>query len=256
MDSASSLFLFWLKKSVSVLIMPPLLPFFIIFIGLILVLRHRRGGFVLLWAGLVMGMLAITPASVDLALSRLEPAAPLRLDETGDAQAIVILGGGRYFDAQEYGGDTVSDSTLERLRYGAWLARKTGLPILVTGGAPGGRTPEAQLMKSVLEEEFQIPVQWVEDASLDTRQNARNSAGLLQPADIRRILLVTHAAHMRRARNEFEAQGFVVTAAPTVWLSSHHRGEIFAGMPGPRTAQAGWFAWHEWLGLIAYRLSR
>jgi uncharacterized SAM-binding protein YcdF (DUF218 family) len=142
------------------------------------------------------------------------------------------------------------------LRYGARLARKTGLPILVTGGAPGGRTPEAQLMKSVLEEEFHIPVQWVENASLDTRQNARNSAGLLQPAGIRRILLVTHAAHMRRARNAFESQGFVVTAAPTVWLSGRNRGEIFAGMPGPRTAQAGWFAWHEWLGLIAYRLSR
>ncbi|MDR3087407.1 MAG: YdcF family protein, partial [Azoarcus sp.] len=61
MDSVSSLFLFWLKKSVSVLIMPPLLPFFMIFIGLVLIWRHRRGGFVLIWAGFIAGVLAITP---------------------------------------------------------------------------------------------------------------------------------------------------------------------------------------------------
>ena len=51
------------------------------------------------------------------------------------AQAIVVLGGGLYFDTPEYGGDTVGGSTLERLRYAATIARKTNLPVLVTGGA-------------------------------------------------------------------------------------------------------------------------
>jgi uncharacterized SAM-binding protein YcdF (DUF218 family) len=54
-----------------------------------------------------------------------------------DAQAIVILGGGRRLFAPEYSlGETVSSGTLERLRYGAMVARESHLPILVSGGKP------------------------------------------------------------------------------------------------------------------------
>ena len=37
----------------------------------------------------------------------------------------------------EWGGDTVSPITLQRARYGAWLARRSGLPVLVTGASSG-----------------------------------------------------------------------------------------------------------------------
>jgi hypothetical protein len=35
----------------------------------------------------------------------------------------------------EYGGDTLGRLTLERVRYGARVAKKTGLPVLVAGGS-------------------------------------------------------------------------------------------------------------------------
>ncbi|MDR2031726.1 MAG: YdcF family protein [Azoarcus sp.] len=255
MELTLPLFLFWLKKLVSALVLPPLLPFVLIFAGLVFLWRRWRGGLALAWGGLVIGLLAISPPVVDGMLAPLEAEVPFRIAEAGDAQAIVILGGGRNIDAPEYDGDTVSRFTLERLRYGARLARGTGLPVLVSGGATGGRTPEARLMKAALEEDFMVAVQWSEDASLDTRQNARNSATLLKAAGVRHIILVTHAAHMKRARSEFESQGLAVTAAPTAWMSSQ-RDKSLPALPGPGSSTAGWYALHEWLGLLAYRLSR
>jgi uncharacterized SAM-binding protein YcdF (DUF218 family) len=255
MESTFPHFLFWLKKLISALALPPLLPFILIFVGLIFIWRRWNGGIIIAWIGFVIGILVISPPVVDGILAPLEPATPFQINAADGAQAIVILGGGLTFNAPEYGGDTVNKFTLERLRYGARLARNTGLPVLVSGGAPLSKTPEALMMKAALEEDFRIPVKWTEPDSLDTHENARNSARLLKPLGIRHIILVTHAAHMKRAQNEFESQGLTVTIAPTAWLA---RRDTKNGLPlpGPNTATAGWFALHEWLGLLAYRISR
>jgi uncharacterized SAM-binding protein YcdF (DUF218 family) len=255
MELTWPLFLFWLKKLISALILPPLLPFVLIFFGLVFIHRRWRGGYVLSWLGFAIGLASISPFVVDGLLAPLEPEAPLRITDAEGAEAIVILGAGRITNAPEYAGDTVNRYTLERLRYGARLARRTGLPILVSGGAPGGGIPEAQLMKSVLEEDFQTTVEWMENASLDTRQNARYSAKRLRAAGVAHIILVTHAAHMKRARREFEAEGLAVTIAPTAWMS-HRGGGALPSFPGPASAAAGWYALHEWVGLLAYQLSR
>lgn len=132
-------------------------------------------------------------------------------------QAIVVLGNGRYSEAPEYDSkDTVNMQTLERLRYAAALQRKTGLPILVSGGAPGGEeTAEAEHMQLVLVEDFNAKVKWVERDSRSTRQNARLSQPLLAADRIKHIYLVTDAWHMRRAAQAFEAAGIKVTPAPT-----------------------------------------
>jgi uncharacterized SAM-binding protein YcdF (DUF218 family) len=136
-------------------------------------------------------------------------------------QAIVILGANRYAEAPEYDfQDTVGPLGLERVRYGAWLQRKTGLPVLVSGGTPGGETvPEADLMKAVLSDEFKVSVKWSEHQSRNTAENARFSQELLAEAGIRHVYLVTHAWHMRRAARSFESVGIKVTPAPTGFLS-------------------------------------
>jgi uncharacterized SAM-binding protein YcdF (DUF218 family) len=132
-------------------------------------------------------------------------------------QAIVVLGSGRYTEAPEYDlEDTVSAQGLERLRYAAYLQRKTGLPILVSGGAPGGEdSAEAEHMRAVLTEDFHANVKWVERESRNTKQNARFSQTLLAESKVRHIYLVTNAWHMRRAAFSFEAAGLKVTPAPT-----------------------------------------
>jgi uncharacterized SAM-binding protein YcdF (DUF218 family) len=117
----------------------------------------------------------------------------------------------------EYGGDTLGRLTLERVRYGARVARQIHLPVLVSGGSPSGDTdPEAELMRDALEREFDVRVRWVEPRSRNTRENAARSATILRSEGIRRVVLVAHGFDMRRALAEFAAQGIETVAAPTV----------------------------------------
>lgn len=149
-------------------------------------------------------------------------------------QAIVVLGANRRPEAPEYDfQDTLGPAGLERVRYAALLQRKTRVPILVSGGAPGGETvSEAALMRTVLESEFRANVKWVEGASRNTMENAEFSRAQLAEAKIRHVYLVTHAWHMRRAARAFESVGIQVTPAPT-GFQALTRGErsLAAGLP-------------------------
>ncbi|CAL93088.1 conserved hypothetical membrane protein [Azoarcus olearius] len=256
-----ALLLFWLKKLVAAFVLPPLLPLVLGAAGLLLLRRRRRLGLALAWSGIAAGLLLSTPASVSRMLVPLEPTAVVDMEAARGAQAIVILGGGRRSHAAEYGGDTVNRLTLERLRYGARLARATGLPLLVSGGAPSGDVPEATLMAAALREDFGIAPRWEEGGSFDTRDNARLSAAMLRADGVTRVVLVTHAAHMRRAEAEFALHGLAVVPAPTAWLGpgperADDDDEVWPSLPSQGTAYAGWYALHEWMGLLAYRLSR
>lgn len=159
-----------------------------------------------------------------------------------DADAIVVLGGGRRGFAAEYGEDiTAGVSTLERLRYAAHIARELNKPILVSGGAPlwGAQQPEGDIMRDILVNEFGLPVQWVERTSIDTLENAKNSASMLRASGVSRIYLVTHADHMPRAQANFEAQGLLVVPLATSFtpissLSSSYFIPSFDGMAGNR----------------------
>ncbi|PTD95933.1 YdcF family protein [Pseudothauera lacus] len=249
--------LFWSKKLLAAAILPPLGPLLLIAFGLLLWQRRPRSARVLAWGGLLLALALSTPVTVGLALRPLEPPRAVSTDELARAQAIVVLGGGKRSYGPEFGGETLNHHSLERVRYGAWLARRSGLPVLVSGGAPTGKVPEASLMEQALVDEFGVDVRWTETASRDTRENARHSAVLLRAAGIERIALITHAAHMARSRAEFEAAGVEVIAAPTAWLGG--AGEpphALDFLPGAGAAHAGWFATHEWLGRLAYRISR
>jgi uncharacterized SAM-binding protein YcdF (DUF218 family) len=135
---------------------------------------------------------------------------PLDLRSTAGAQAIVILGGGgfRVF-APEYGGPAAEPLMLERLSYGAYIAGKTGLPVLVTGFHS-----EAGAMRDTLLRNFGVDARWVDDQAYDTFENARNSVRLLQASGVRRVILVTHSTHMWRSVHEFTAAGIEVVPAP------------------------------------------
>lgn len=247
--------LFWGKKLASLLLLPPLAPLLIIVAGLIMLRRHPRGGRALAWLGVLASFALASAPPVGLIARELEPPLPVSVGERAGAEAIVILGGGKRHHAPEFGGETINRLTLERVRYGALLARETGLPVLVSGGAPSGDDAEADLMKAALEQEFRVPVRWAERASRDTRENAAFSAVQLKAAGVRRILLVTHAIHMTRAEAEFVAQGLEVIPAPTAWLSGPDTAELdLSVLPNAATAYAAWMALHEALGRLAQRL--
>ncbi|MDP2809086.1 MAG: YdcF family protein [Rhodocyclaceae bacterium] len=253
-DPAMSLLLL-LKKLLTVVLLPPLMPLLLIAAGLLLLRSRRRLGAVLAWGGLLSALLLIVPLTVNLLTSPLEGIPVLQARDLSRAQAIVILGAGQRRHMPEYGGPAPNRLALERLRYGARLARSSGLPVLVTGGAVKGYVTEASLMAEVLKEDFGITPRWREERSLDTAGNARFTATLLKPQKIHRIVLVTHAAHMRRARTEFEKQGFEVFPAPTGFLSDTSEGNEFLDfLPGATAAYSGWYALHEWVGILAQKL--
>lgn len=178
---------------------------------------------------------------------------PFQAPQGNAAQAIVILGGGRHADSLEYGGDSLGRHSLERVRYGAWLARQVGKPVLVTGGAPGGGQPEAELMRAALETEFGIPVRWTESRALTTLENARHSAALLKQDGIRDIYLVTHAWHLARAIPEFERQGLRVIPSGTGY-GPPQDATVLDFLPNGKGMHDSYLAIHEAIGLVWYRI--
>lgn len=246
--------MFLLKKILTALALPPAGPLLLAALGLFLLRRRPRLGRFLAWGGLVLLWLLATPAVTKPMLAAIEDMPPLDIAQTKGAQAIVVLGGGSYLAAPEYGGDTVNSRSLVRLRYADLLQRETRLPMLVSGGAPWGGTPEARVMQAVLERDFHAKVSWIEDRSTDTRGNARLSAPLLREAGVRRVLLVTHAWHMRRALGEFAAAGLEAIPAPTGYESTAPLTPL-DWLPGPGGLWAGRIALHEGLGRLVQRLT-
>lgn len=180
------------------LFLPPVGPLWLILAGGVLSLRKPGIGLGLLLVGVVIVVILSLPAVADILEWPLEarflPSSSVAASESS-AAAIVVLGAGRNLGALEYGGETVSGGTLERLRYAAQLARRTRLPVLVTGGKPdGGTASEGQLMADVLERDFGVPVRWIESRAKNTEQNAVLSAALMAQSEITHILLVTDVA--------------------------------------------------------------
>ncbi|MEW5943769.1 MAG: YdcF family protein [Pseudomonadota bacterium] len=245
----------WLFTNLFAAFLLPPLNFLLLGVaGLMLLKRRPRLG-----RGLIAAMLALLwifsmPAVGGRLLAYLERDANTPPDRLRDAQLIVVLGGGTYFNAPEYGGDTVSALALERLRLAATLHRRTGLPLLVTGGNPdGGKFPEGVLMKRALEESFGVPVRWVEAASDNTWQNAFNSRKLLPSTEVKTVVLVTHAWHMPRARRVFERAGFRVLPAGTGF---HAGGKptVLDFLPSATGLKNSSLFLHEAIGLLAYEL--
>src|SRR5688572_14446130 len=180
---------FAVRKVLTALVLPPTGPLLAALLGLILLDRRPRLGRALVWLGVLLLILLSLPLVSHQLLRGLNPPPTLELSRARDAQAIVILGGG-VRPAPEFGGETLSRLSLERVRYGARLARSTKLPVLVSGGTVFGGAAEAPLMKRALEGEFSVAVRWSEERSRDTRSNALESAAVLLPSGVKRIVLV------------------------------------------------------------------
>lgn len=232
---------------------PPAVLILLALAGLVLIrLRPRLGHFTVAVSIVALYALSIPAVSRPL-LRSLEP--PYSGDPAREAAgAIVVLGGGSYLQAPEYGRDTVSSATLARIRYGARLHRATGKPILVTGGNPTGRAAmsEGAQMNEALGE-LGADARWVEEESRNTFENARFSARILQAVGIDRVYLVTHAWHMPRARLAFEQFGLRVVPAATAYKAT---GPIGVGdfLPSmPALLDSSHF-FHEVIGGLWYRL--
>ncbi|WLI88927.1 YdcF family protein [Massilia sp. R2A-15] len=187
-------------------------------------------------------------------LETMEPPLDARAMKT--AQAIVVLTASRIKHSPEYGERSVPDFiALERMAYGAHLARSSGLPLLVSGGLISDDPDDEPLalgMKRMFDSSFGVPVRWVEAASTNTAENARLSAAMLKRDGVTRIVLVTDAMHMRRARIAFERAGLAVTSGPTFYTTA--RGfDPLELTPKANNLRRSSYAMYEWLGLARYQ---
>jgi uncharacterized SAM-binding protein YcdF (DUF218 family) len=237
------LLLLHLKTVLRQLLLPPTGPLLLGFIGLFLLSRRPRLARGLLAAGLGSLWLLSMPVIADAITRLAEHYPPLDPSQIDGAQAIVILGGGGERSlAPEYGGPAAEPELLERLAYGAFIARRTALPVLVTGF--GG---EAVAMRATLRRNFDLDPRWVDDQSYDTFQNAHNTARILKPEGIHRVILVTRATHMWRSVHEVTAAGLEVVPAPFGILAPRVRG-VLSYIPDVDAMSRSYAACYELLG--------
>jgi len=174
--------------------------------------------------------------------------------------AVVVLGGGREGLAPEYGGANLTPAALERLRYGIWLGRQTGAPLMFSGGlghASEAGAAEAEVAAEIATRDFGRPLRWTESRSRDTRENAQYAVAALREHRIERLVIVTHGWHMPRALRAFReasrraGAGWEIVPAPMGlaqgierpslrWIPSH---EGFQLVRAVLREKIGW-----WLG--------
>lgn len=241
-------------------LMPPGLLLLLLLAAWWLRLRHPRlalGCFCLGAGGLLLMSL---PLVVEQAARRLETEAALASASWANlakqADAIIVLGAGRERGDPAWGGsDQPSYMALERMRYAAALAKASGVPVLTSGGLHYGTPPsEAQLMAERLQADFGVSVAWKEETSRTTWENAEYTAKVLQPLGIRRVIVVTQAWHMQRARWSFEQNGFEVVPAPVGFLGRQHARPFAGLLPESRALWQNGQLLNEAVGLLGYRL--
>ena len=254
------------KPLVDALLLPPVPFVLLVLVGGRLMFRHRALAWTLLLVA-AAGTWAMCTPGLGRVLTNALVAPPRALVQAdlGELKhaphtAIVVLGAGAYPFAPEYGMSNLKPLTFERLRYGVWLARATGLPLAVSGGIGWGADPEtpseAEIAARIAVDEFKLPLRWTETRSRDTNENAIATLELLRPAGIERIVLVTHAAHMRRALAAFrraaarESATLALVPAP-VGLRPAGHSLLVDWLPSSDGYATVRYALHEWVGRLA-----
>ncbi len=244
-----------LRTLIEALLLPPTSAILLVLLGTALRGKWARGSRILQVGGLVWLLVASTPAFGGALLRQLQtsPALPAS-GPLPAAQAIVVLSAEADVEGSEYGHAVAGPLTMVRLRYGAWLQRRTGLPMLTSGGVPAtGKPSLAALMADAATQEFGTPVRFREEASATTRENASFSAAILREHGIHTVLLVTSAWHMPRAAACFRREGIDVVAAPTGFRIPAVE-DWTSFLPRTSGLRDTCIAMHEIGGLVAYAL--
>jgi uncharacterized SAM-binding protein YcdF (DUF218 family) len=218
-----------IKPALTALLLPPVPLLLLVLLGAALQRGRPRAGWTCILAGVCGLWLTATTAVGDALASAW--VAPLRALESRELQqlkrdgsagtVIVVLGGGREAYSPEYAGGSLRWPTLERLRYGLWLARETGLPVGFSGGighAQADGPSEAEVAARIATRDFGRALRFTESSSRDTRENAHYTVAMVRSLNVQRIILITHGWHMRRSLRAFReaaaAQGMQLTLLP------------------------------------------
>jgi uncharacterized SAM-binding protein YcdF (DUF218 family) len=251
---------FVLSKTVASLLLPSNVFIAIGIVGLaLLVTRWRRVGQRLMVVSLVLLVLAAFLPIGGVLEHTLESRFPPWDPSRGAPDGIIVLGGAIAPRLSRTYGATQLTESAERIAAIAKLARAYPDARIVYSGGDGslfanaGR--EADYLYPLLDS-FGVPRQRVllENRSRNTYENAVFSQQLVKPKPGERWLLVTSAWHMPRAIGCFRRIGFPVEAYPVDWHTRPRLRLSFSRHFGSSLARLD-AAVHEWLGLLAYRIT-
>lgn len=253
-----------LKRILSALLMPGTVTAGIAVLGAILLWfgKRQRAGKVLVTVG--VGLLALLSTEVvgDLVLGPLERRYPPLLTGPGqpdvaslaDVEWVVVLGAGHTWEWRYSVTDQAGAVALARLAEGIRLHRLLPRAKLVVSGGTG---PPSMVHAEVVARSAQVlgvsgDRLVREPEALTTEEEARNIRPIVGGG---KLVLVTSAAHMRRAMALFEKQGMRPIPAPTDHLSPRLRERGFGDfIPQGRGLVKVERALHEYVGMVWSRL--
>lgn len=237
--------MFLLKKVLSYLILPPGI-YIILLVVIGVISRKRKVPMLLAYIGaLSLYLISIEPVKDALFYpleTRYKPPGELEGD------AIVILGGGAYNSGY------LKVSSYKRLVEGFILHRRTGKPIVLSGGASIGVIPEAKVMEDLLLE-FGVDRSkiYADLESRDTEENALKVKEICIKIGCRRPILVTSAFHMQRAVMMFRRVGLEVIPYPTDFRFEG-KYNLYSLFPKSSVFYDSSTAIREYVGILFYRL--
>lgn len=220
----------------------------------------RRVGGALTWTA-VLGLVLIGFGPVGSILMRpLEDRFPRPPDTMPEPDGIIVLGGVIASPSITRGAIALTQDG-ERLSETAALAHRYPNARIVFSGGTFGNVPDESSEGAIAKrfliglgvEESRIVL---EPRSLSTAENAAFSRNLIMPQAGQRWLLVTSASHMPRAVGSFRRAGFPVIAYPVGYTTTGLPDEYWAiRLEVSSSLVRADVAMHEWIGLLAYRLT-
>jgi len=242
-------------------VLPPGINILLALVGLAVYWHWSLAGKILILAGFLSLWLASAPIVAYNLLEILQNHYPaLSLDKVAKDEhaVIVVLGGGNLINVEQGNKNTVSDQTLNRIRYSAYLHQKTKLPIIVSGGPIRGMADtEANLMLEVFQKDFNIASVIKEDKSNNTAEEGKYLLPILKQQRFDKVYLVTNAWHMPRSMFAFKGEakeGIKIIPAPMGYQVYDHRYSLLSYLPNVNALNASSTAMHEFLGLFWYYL--
>lgn len=201
----------------------------------------------------------VAQAMIDGLQKQFPVLSPTALNKQDDHTEIVVLGSGLENSVEYSSKESVSAITMSRVNYAAYLHKLTAANILVSGGNKDnvGHT-EADLMRQLFEDGYQMNVNASENISRDTQEQGAMVAPILKQNNIRSIYLVTNAWHMPRSMYAFKkalsAEGVQIIPAPMGFITLKSESFFINLLPSLNALNTSAYAMHEYTGIIWYHV--
>lgn len=239
-------------------VLPPGFNLLLMILGFLIAFFWPLPGKLMIFIGSITLWLLCTPIVAYNLINLLQnqyPLLPVAALTKEKQDAILVLGGGDAIDAEYGNKHTVSDFTLHRLAYAAYLHHQTNLPIIVSGGKPSGAIDsEADLMANILRDNYHINVTIKENKSFTTADESQLIIPILKQHQFNKIYLVTNAWHMPRSIFIFHRAGIHITPAPMGYFIYGPGYSLLSFFPNMNALYASSLAIHEFIGLAWYRI--